>query len=106
MGSGFTNNAYSLLHAVPMFLRQNGTIFLDSSNFQYKCSDDGGWHDFFSGEEDVVPWSSPKEAAAGHACARYTLQRIDELMYNTVQAKPDLLDFIGIKQVRAKLLLY
>ena len=98
--SGFANNAYSLMHAIPMFLGRNGTTFLDNTNFQYKCSEDGGWHDFFSGEEDLVPWSATKEAATGETCARYTLQKIDELMYNTVQTKPDLLDFIGVKRVR------
>lgn len=98
-GTGFANNANTLLHAVPMFLGQNGTTFLDNTNFNYKCSEDGGWHDFFSGEEELVPWSETKERATGEICTRYTLQKIDELMYNTVQTKPDLLDFIGVKRV-------
>ncbi|EIE21583.1 hypothetical protein COCSUDRAFT_66957 [Coccomyxa subellipsoidea C-169] len=82
-----------------MFLGRNGTTFLDNTNFQYKCSEDGGWHDFFSGEEELVPWSETKERATGETCARYSLQKIDEIMYNTVQTKPDLLDFIGVKKV-------
>ncbi|BDA44819.1 hypothetical protein COCOBI_06-2970 [Coccomyxa sp. Obi] len=81
-----------------MFLGRNGTTFLDNTNFNYKCSEEGGWHDFFSGEEELVPWSETKERATGETCARYNLQKIDELMYNTVQTKPDLLDFIGVKK--------
>lgn len=100
-GTGFANNAYSLMHAIPMFLGWNGTTFLDNTNFNYKCSEEGGWHDFFSGEEELVPWSETKERATGETCARYNLQKIDELMYNTVQTKPDLLDFIGVKKVDA-----
>ena len=98
--SGFVHNAVTMLRASPMFLGQNGTVFIDNTNFQYKCDDSGGWHDFFSGEEDLVPWSEAKEAAAGEACTRYTRQQIDDLMYNTVETKPDLLDIIGIQQVR------
>lgn len=98
--SGFVSNAIGLLHAIPMFHKQNGTLFLDNTNFQYKCDPDGGWHDFFSGEDFLVPWSGPKEQAGGQACARYSLQRVEELMSQTVQTKADLLDFIGIKQVR------
>jgi hypothetical protein len=101
--TGFVNNAMTLLHAIPMFLRQNGTVFVDNTNFQYKCSDDSGWHDFFSGEEDLVPWSPVKEAAGGEACARYNRQQIDDLMYNVVRTKPDLLDFMSIKQARVTL---
>ena len=98
--AGFVSNAIGLLHAMPMFHKQNGTLFLDNTSFNYKCDPDGGWHDFFSGEEHIVPWSSPKEQAGGQACARYSLQRVEELMSQTVQTKADLLDFIGIKLVR------
>ena len=98
-GSGFANNAYSLLHALPMFYKRNGTFWLDNSKLNYRCSADGGWHDFFSGEENIVPWSRPKELVYGKDCARYTIQQIDELLYNVVQTKPDLLDFIGINMV-------
>ena len=101
--SGFVSNAITLLRATPMFLGQNGTLFVDNTHFNYKCDQSGGWHDFISGEEDLVPWSSTKEAAGGEACARYNRQQIDDLMYNTVRTKPDMLDFIGIKQVRALL---
>jgi hypothetical protein len=97
--AGFVSNAIGLLHAIPMFHKQNGTLFIDNTNLNYKCDPDGGWHDFFSGEEHLVPWSAPKEQAGGQACARYTLQRVEELMSQTVQTKADLLDFIGIKLV-------
>lgn len=103
--SGFANNAYSLLHALPMFYRRNGTFYLDNSHFNYRCSDDGGWHDFFSGEEDIVPWSGPKEVVQGERCARYTTEQVDEILHNVVQTKPDLIDFIGIKKVSSLWLL-
>ena len=99
--SGFANNAYSLLHALPMFYRRNGTFFLDNSDFNYKCSEGGGWHEFFSGEDKIVPWSRPKELVHGPDCARYTREQVNLIMYNIVQSKPEPLDFIGIKMVRS-----
>ena len=98
--SGFASNAYSLLHALPIFYRRNGTFFLDNSDFHYRCSEDGGWHEFFSGEDKIVPWSRPKELVHGPDCARYTREDVDQIMYNIVQTKPEPLDFIGIKMVR------
>ena len=97
--SGFAENAYSLLHALPMFFQRNGTFFLDNSKFTFKCSNHGGWHDFFSGEENIVPWSRQKETMHGEKCARYTRHEVDQLLHTVVQTKPDLLDFIGIKKV-------
>ena len=103
--SGFADNAYSLLHALPMFFRRNGTFFLDNSRFDYRCSKDGGWHDFFSGEENIVPWSRPKEVVHGENCARYSAHQIDEILHKIVQTKPEFLDFIGIKKVISSFLL-
>ena len=97
--SGFAENAHSLLHALPMFFRRNGTFFLDNSRFTSKCSEHGGWHEFFSGEENIVPWSRQKETVHGEDCARYTRHEVDQLLHTVVQTKPDLLDFIGIKKV-------
>ena len=97
--SGFAENAHSLLHALPMFFRRNGTFFLDNSRFSFKCSEHGGWHEFFSGEENIVPWSRQKETMHGEDCARYTRHEVDQLLHTVVQTKPDLLDFIGIKKV-------
>ena len=91
--SGFAENAHSLLHALPMFFRRNGTFFLDNSRFSFKCSEHGGWHEFFSGEENIVPWSRQKETMHGEDCARYTRHEVDQLLHTVVQTKPDLLGF-------------
>ena len=98
--SGFASNAYSLLHALPIFYRRNGTFFLDNSDFNYKCSENGGWHEFFSGEDKIVPWSRPKELAHGPDCARFRREDVDQIMYTLLQQKAEPLDFIGIKMVR------
>jgi hypothetical protein len=55
-GDGFATNAMYLLHAIPIFLRQNGTFFIDSSAFPYSCNEGGGFMDFFKYEELIVPW--------------------------------------------------
>jgi len=54
---GFASNAMYLLHALPIFLKQNGTFFIDSSAFPYTCNEEGGsFMDFFIPEQLVVPW--------------------------------------------------
>ena len=98
--SGFASNAYRLLHALPIFYRRNGTFFLDNSDFNYRCSENGGWHEFFSGEDKIVPWSRPKELAHGPDCARFRREDVDAIMHALTQSKPEPLDFIGIKMVR------
>lgn len=50
---GFTNHSFSanvvrLLHALPIFEGQNGTLYLDSTASSHKCHPDGGIHEFFS----------------------------------------------------------
>ena len=52
-GSGFAANAFALAHLVPIFHNTNGTFFLDNTWNHYKCSDEGGWHDFFAWEDQV-----------------------------------------------------
>ena len=53
---GFATNAMYLMHAIPIFLNQNGTLFIDSTAFPYTCDDDGSIMDFFKDEELFVPW--------------------------------------------------
>ena len=55
-GDGFATNAMYLLHAIPIFLKQNGTFFIDSSAFPYFCNKGRGFMDFFRYEELFVPW--------------------------------------------------
>lgn len=52
-GSGFAANAFTIAHMVPVFHNTNGTFFLDNTNNHYKCSEEGGWHDFFGWEDQV-----------------------------------------------------
>jgi hypothetical protein len=54
-GSGFAANAFAIAHMVPIFHNTNGTFFLDNTNNHYKCSEEGGWHDFFAWEDQVCP---------------------------------------------------
>ena len=53
---GFATNALYLMRAAPIFHGQNGTLFVDNTDFQYSCAQDGGWHDFFAHDERLVPW--------------------------------------------------
>ena len=53
---GFATNAMYLMHAIPIFLNQNGTFFIDSTAFPYTCEEGGGIMDFFMDEELFVPW--------------------------------------------------
>ena len=54
-GSGFAANAFAIAHMVPIFHSTNGTFFLDNTKNHYKCSAEGGWHDFFGWEDQVRP---------------------------------------------------
>jgi hypothetical protein len=54
-GSGFAANAFAIAHMVPIFHDTNGTFFLDNTNNHYKCSEEGGWHDFFAWEDQAYP---------------------------------------------------
>ena len=49
----FTNHSFSanvvrLLHSLPIFDGQNGTLYLDSTASSHKCHADGGFHEFFN----------------------------------------------------------
>ncbi|KAK9901330.1 hypothetical protein WJX75_007057 [Coccomyxa subellipsoidea] len=80
--SGFAANAVHLLHMEPIFGGgNNGTLFVDASKFAYRCSEGGGWHDFFRVEDVLVPWSQGREAVEGVACQRMGFQDIDELLH-------------------------
>ena len=62
-GSGFAANAFALVHMVPVFHNTNGTFFLDNTWNHYKCSEEGGWHDFFSWEDQVSAIAGGKAEA-------------------------------------------
>ncbi|KAK9840749.1 hypothetical protein WJX81_002183 [Elliptochloris bilobata] len=68
--SGFAANVRHLLLAYGV-LSENGTIFLDNRNFPYKCTELGGWHDFFDSEPIIKEWTPKAEAAALDAPCRH-----------------------------------
>ena len=53
---GFATNMLYLMHAIPIFYQQNGTLYIDNTNFPYTCAQDGGFHEFFRYDEHLVPW--------------------------------------------------
>ena len=100
-GSGFAANAFAIAHMVPIFHNTNGTFFLDNTNNYYKCSEDGGWHDFFAWEDQLVPWTAEKEAKEPDApCVRHDISTVNKVVFEDLKLTWDELDFIGIKKVR------
>ena len=73
---------------------------MDSSAFAYKCSDGGGWHEFFDVPHAMVPWSAGREAAEGEACVRHTFETIDALLDSQFGMGWDMWDAAGAKNVR------
>ena len=67
-GSGFAANAFAIAHMVPIFHSTNGTFFLDNTKNHYKCSEEGGWHDFFGWEDQVRPVQAAQACVAWERC--------------------------------------
>ena len=81
-GAGFAANAVHVFHAYTLFAQNNGTLFLDSRDFEYKCDQDGGWQDFFS--FDVIEGrlaSYSLEQDQDELCARYTSHDVDRMLH-------------------------
>ncbi len=82
-GAGFAANAVHVLHAYTLFSQSNGTLYLNSTEFQYKCAKEGGWHDFFDftatngSMANYVP-----EADQAETCAIYTFHDVDLMLHN------------------------
>ena len=127
--SGFAANAIHLMHAVPIFDGNNGTFFLDNTQvsvcvstesapapqqansrtlymamllqFAYKCSEGGGWHDFFAYQNHLVPWSPAKERAGGEQCNRLNFRGVDDVLHVNLHAGWEPYNSAGVSQVRA-----
>lgn len=100
-GSGFAANAFAIAHMVPIFHNTNGTFFLDNKSNHYKCSEDGGWHDFFAWDDQLVPWTQEKEDAQPDApCIRHDISTVNKVVFEDLKLSWDELDFIGVKKVR------
>ncbi len=69
--SGLAAHVGGLWGALPALYGSNGSIYIDNEKFPYKCTEDGGWHDFFKTEPGFLkPWTP--EVAKTESCAYYT----------------------------------
>ena len=99
-GAGFAANAFTIAHMVPVFHGTNGTFFIDNTHNHYKCSEDGGWHDLFAWEDELVPWTAEKEAEEPDApCVRHDIASVNKVVFEELKLTWDELDFIGIEKV-------
>ena len=96
--SGFAANAIHLMHAVPIFDGNNGTFFLDNTQFAYKCEEGGGWHDFFAYQDHLVPWSAAKERAGGEECIRHSFRGVDDVLHVNLKAGWEPYNAAGVSQ--------
>jgi hypothetical protein len=82
-GAGFAANAVHVLHAFTVFSQNNGTLYLNSTEFQYKCASEGGWHDFFDFTATNGSMANyGTEAEQQEVCARYAFHDVDLMLHN------------------------
>ncbi|EIE21427.1 hypothetical protein COCSUDRAFT_56647 [Coccomyxa subellipsoidea C-169] len=86
------------MHAVPIFDGNNGTFFLDNTQFAYKCEEGGGWHDFFAYQDHLVPWSAAKERAGGEECIRHSFRGVDDVLHMNLKAGWEPYNAAGVSQ--------
>ncbi|CAL8469658.1 g9199 [Coccomyxa elongata] len=86
------------MHAVPIFDGNNGTFFLDNTQFAYKCEEGGGWHDFFAYQDHLVPWSAAKERAGGEECVRHNFRGVDDVLHVNLKAGWEPYNAAGVSQ--------
>ena len=79
-GAGFAANAVHLLHAYTLFSQNNGTMYVNSTAFEYKCSSSGGWHDFFTFDGTNGTVENVDKMPPGEACAQYSFEDVDILL--------------------------
>jgi len=82
-GAGFAANAVRVMHAYTVFLQNNGTFYVDSAEFQYKCGIGGGWHEFFDfalTDGNVAPYSAEMDDQEN--CAKYSFHDLDIMLHN------------------------
>ena len=80
-GAGFAANAVHLLHAYTLFSHNNGTMYVNSTAFEYKCSATGGWHDFFTFDGTNGAVATVDKMRPGEACAHYTFEEVDLMLH-------------------------
>ena len=79
-GAGFAANAVHVLHAYTLFAHNNGTMYINSTAFEYKCSSVGGWHDFFTFDGLNGTVADIASMPPGESCARYEFHDIDLML--------------------------
>jgi len=67
--------------------------------FAYKCSEGGGWHDFFAYQDHLVPWSPAKERAGGDECTRLNFRGVDDVLHVNLHAGWEAYNSAGVSQV-------
>lgn len=95
-GAGFAANAVHMLHAYTLFSQNNGTMYINSTAFEYKCSTEGGWHDFFSFDGTNGTMANIDSMAPGESCADYTFHDVDLMLHNMAY------DWFSIDEAAAK----
>ena len=81
-GAGFAANAVHVLHAYTLFSQNNGTMYINSTAFEYKCSNEGGWHDFFTFDGLNGTVADIASMPQGESCAEYKFHEIDLMLHN------------------------
>lgn len=79
---GFTNHSFSanvvrLLHSLPIFEGQNGTVYLDSTASSHKCHADGGLHEFFNLGRHAGKFEQPCDHCCYAGCSPITVMQGD-----------------------------
>ncbi|CAL5229793.1 g13185 [Coccomyxa viridis] len=79
---GFSRNVLWLLHGYSLYTPANGTFYLDATQWPFKCTDTGGWGDFFAtSDELVLDWTPGVEQPDGRECARVKADNVIDLLH-------------------------
>ena len=81
-GAGFAANAVHVLHAYTLFSQNNGTMYINSTAFEYKCSNEGGWHEFFTFDGLNGTVADIASMPPGERCAEYKFHDIDQMLHS------------------------
>ncbi len=69
--SGLAAHISGLWDTLPALYGSNGSVYIDNTEFPYRCTEQGGWHDFFETDDCFLqPWTSA--VADTHQCQYYT----------------------------------
>lgn len=67
---GLAAHLSNLWTTLPALYGSNGSVYIDNAGFPYRCTEQGGWHDFFETEDGFLqPWTPA--VASTHQCEYY-----------------------------------